>query len=206
MPQPPFPPQNPYDPYGRQSPGQPGQPGYGFPQQGGPVPSAANKKQNMIISGAVVGVLIVAAIIFFVMKGSGSNSGSGGGGGTSTNAGAQTQTQSCAAWKSEQVTMNNQNPNTESDMVSLLAHDLPAMEAISKNASAGTFKTDMSKVTSDFTALETYLQANPNIDTSASTPPAQFVTIDEAITTDTSSLDSLCGLPNPASSGNGSGI
>jgi hypothetical protein len=197
--QPPFPPQNPYDPYGQQ------QPGYGFPQQGGPVPSAAKKNQNMIISGAVVGVLIVAAVIFFVMKGSGSNSGSGGGG-TSTNAGAQTQTQSCAAWKSEQVTMNNQNPNTESDMVSVLAQDVPVMETISKNASAGTFKTDMSKVTSDFSALETYLQANPNIDTSTSTPPAQFVTIDEAINTDTSSLDSLCGLPNPAASGNGSGI
>jgi hypothetical protein len=207
MQQPPFPqqPQNPYDPYGQQ------QPGYGFPQQPG-APADPKKKQNMIISGAVVGVLVIAAVAFFALKGNGSNSGGGGGAGgtgTVTNAGSQTQTQSCASWKTEQDTMNNQNPNTESDMVALLAQDVPAMQAISTKAAAGSFKTDMSKVVGDFSELYTYLQANPNLDTSTSTPPAEFVTIDEAITTDTSALDSLCGLPDAGDStdsGSGSGF
>jgi hypothetical protein len=216
MQQPQFPQsQNPYDPYGQNDPfGQNDpygpyrqqQPGYGFPQQGPPA-SAAKQNQNMVISSAVVGVLVVAAIIFFAMKGNGSGSGSGGSG-TSTNAGSQTQTQSCAAWKSEQDTLNNQNPNTEADMISMLRQDVPAMETISSNAAAGSFKTAMSKVASDFSELETYLQANPNIDTSTSTPPAEFVSIDEAISTDTATLDSVCGLPDPANSTNsgGSGI
>lgn len=79
------------------------------------------------------------------------------------------------------------------------------MQAIVKSAASGSFKTDMAKVTTDFTDLQTYLQANPNLDTSSSTPPAEFVTIDEAITADLTTLDSLCGLPNPAISSN-SGI
>ena len=79
------------------------------------------------------------------------------------------------------------------------------MRAIAQSAGPGSFKTDMGKVTADFTTLESYLEANPNLDTSSSTPPAEFVAIDESITADISALDALCGLPNPASSG-GSGI
>ena len=193
--------QNPYDPYGQQ------QPGYGFPQQGGPGVPAAKKKQNMIISGAVVGVLVVAAIVFFAVKGNGSGSGSGGAGvtGTSTNAGARTQAQSCAAWKSEQDTLNSQDPTTESEVISMLAQDVPAMESISNNAAAGSFKTDMKKVTGDLALLQAYLQQNPNLNTSTSTPPAEVVSIDEAVTADTSALDSLCGLPNSSDSGGSSG-
>ena len=204
---------NPYDPYGQQ---QPPPPGYGYPPppppqqqqqpqpqqmwpyppqpqqypQPYPHPPAAKKNQNMIISGAVVAVLVIAAAVFLLAKGSG--------GSTNTT----TQAQSCAAWKAEQDTMNNQNPGNESDLISELGQDLPAMQAIVQNAGTSPFKPDMAKVTADFTQLQTYLQANPNLDPSSSTPPAAFVTIDESITADITTLDSLCGLPNPAASAN----
>ena len=205
-PQQPSTPQNPYGmpqgPYGDPNQGQ--FPGAGMPGQGGPggrppfgypQPGRAGgrKNQNMIISGAVVLVVIVAGVVFFATKGSGSGSHPG----TNVNAGSQTQVQSCAAWKSEQNTMNNQNPNTESQMVSILGQDVPQMQAIASGAKSGTFKTEMQKVAADFGSLETYLQQNPNIDTTSSTPPPAFVTIDEAILTDLTAVDTTCGLPLP---------
>ena len=221
--QPPQPitPQNPYGmpqaPYGDPAqgqypgPGMPGQQPYGYPQPG--QGNAGKKNQNMIISGAVVVVLIVASVIFFVAKGSGSGSHSGGSNasatGTSVSAGSGTQAQAagCAAWNSEEGTMNNQNPNSESDMVSMLGQDVPQMQTIAGDAQAGTFKTEMQKVAADFDSLETYLQANPNLDTSTSTPPAQFAAIDESILTDISSLNTTCGLPLPdATDTGGSGF
>ena len=214
-PQQPFTPQNPYGvpqgPYGDPSQGQfpggmpgglPGQLPFGQPPSGRP---GGRKNQNMIISGAVVLVVIVAGVIFFATKGSGSHPG---GTVTNVNANSQTQAQSCAAWKGEQTTMNNQNPNTEPQMVSILDQDVPQMQAIASGAQSGTFKTEMQKVATDFGSLETYLQQNPNIDTTSSTPPPAFVTIDEAILTDLTSVDTTCGLPLPdaTSTGGGSGF
>jgi hypothetical protein len=201
----PITPQNPYGqpqgPYGIPGqpqfpgagmPGIPGQPPFGYPQSGRP---GGRKRQNMIISGTVVLVLVVAVVIFLVAKGSG----------TSVNASSQTQAQSCAAWKGEQDTLNNQNPNTESQMVSMLAQDVPTMRTIATGAKSGTLKTEMQKVAGDFGSLETYFQQNPNIDVSSNTPPTQLVTIDEAILTDVSSVDATCGLPTPDATDTGGG-
>ena len=198
MPQQPITPQNPYGipqgPYGDPAQGQfpgtgmPGMPGgplpFGYPPQGR---SDADKRKNMIISGAVVLAVIIAAVILFAAKGSGSSS----------NSGTQAQAQSCAAWKSEQSTMNSQNPSTESQMLSVLGQDVPQMQKIANDAQSGTFKTEMQKVATDFGSLETYLRQNPNIDITTSTPPEGFVAIDEATLTDLTSVDSICGLPLP---------
>lgn len=173
------------------------QPGYGFPLQGEPAPPAAKKNQKVIIGGAVVVVLVVVGVVVIVMN---SVSGSSG---TSTNAARQAQTQSCAAWKAEAEAISNQNPNTEADLISTLDQDLSALRSISRNASASSFKTDMSKVVADYAEAVSFLRANPALG-STSTPPAQFFSINEAITKDESTLDSTCGLRTSAASG-GSG-
>lgn len=196
----PITPQNPY-----------GQP-YGFPQQS--APPAGNKNRSMVISGAVVLVLIVAGVVFFATKGSGSGSHSGGGGvnasstgGTSVVAngqsGTRTQAQSCAAVKSLRSTMDSQDPNSEADTISALAQDVPQMQTIADDAQSGTFKSQMEKVAADFNALESYMKANPGLDTSSETPPTQFVSIAESIDTDLSAVDTTCGISDDSDSGSG---
>lgn len=200
-------PQNPYgqpaDPYGQQpitpqnpygqpqgpyaQPGQPGQfgpqPGYGMPGQPGmPGQQSGGNRRSLIISGAVVVVIIAAAAIFFATKGS------GGGGGT------KTQAESCASWKSELSTMNNQNPDSASATVGVLNTDLPVMQGIENDAQSGTFKTQMTKVTADFGSFRSYLQANPNVDLSSDSMPAALQSIFEALNTDVSAVDSTCGI------------
>jgi len=209
MPMQPVTPQNPYGQpqgvYG--APGQfPQQPGYGYQQ---PAPPASKKNQNMIISGAVVLVVIVAGVVFFATKGSGSHSGSGGGNvsatGTSVSGqvGTRTQAQSCAAWKTEQSTMNSQDPESEADTITALEQDVPALQTIAGGAQAGALKTQMQKLASDFDSLEGYLKANPDIETSSETPPTQFVTIAESLDSDISAVDSTCGIPDDSASGSG---
>jgi hypothetical protein len=194
----PITPENPYGlpqgPYG--APGQ--QPPFGYPQPGRP---GLRKNKNMLISGAVVLVLVVAGLVFVLTKGSGSTPQPGG-----ANAGTQSLAKSCAAWTAEQTTLNNQNPNTEGQMVSMLGQDVPAMQAIAADAQSGAFKTQMQAVAADFGRLAAYLQQNPDIDTTSSTPPPQFVTIDNALLTDVGALDTTCGLANPDATGTGAGF
>ena len=217
---PPQQPQSPQNPYGQpQGPyGQPGQPGQ-FPGQPGQFPGQSGQypgqpgqfpgqqpygyqqpaagpgnggKKNMIIGGSVVLAIAVAAGVYFATKSSGTTGGSG----------TQTQAQSCASWKTEQTTVNNQNPNTASDMANMLGTDVPVMQDIANKATTGGFKTQMTKVTADFSSLRTYLQANPSIDVSGNTtPPQQLITLDEAVLTDVTTLDATCGLPAPDASG-----
>jgi hypothetical protein len=184
-------PQGPYGVPGQQLP-------FGYPQPGR---AGLRKNRNMMISGAVVLVLVVAGIIFVLSKGSGSTPQPGG-----VNAGTQSQAKSCAAWTAEQNTLNNQNPNTEGQMVSMLDQDVPAMQAIAADAQSGTFKTEMQAVADGFGKLETYLQQNPDIDTTSSTPPPQFVTIDDALLTNVEAVDSTCGLAMPDATGTGAGL
>jgi hypothetical protein len=199
-------PQNPYgqpaDPYGQQpitpqnpygqpqgpyaQPGQPGQygqqPGYGMPGQPGmPGQRPGGNRKSLIISGAVVVVIIAAAAIFFATKGSG-------GGGT------KTQAESCASWKSELSTMDNQNPDSVSATVGVLNTDVPVMQGIENNAQSGTFKTQMTKVTADFSSFRGYLQANPDTDLSSDTVPAALQSIFDALNTDVSAVDGTCGI------------
>jgi hypothetical protein len=195
--------------------GQPGQPGafpgqqqpYGQPpmqygQPGQPVGGNGGNKRGLVIGGAVLVLILVGGGIFLATKGSGSSGGVGGG------AKDQTQAQSCASWKSEQSTMNNQNPpDTAAGLVGVLSTDVPAMQSIADDASAGTFKTQMQKTATDFGSFKSYLAANPSVDLSgSSTPPTQLVTIIESVSSDISAIDSTCGVPVPTSSGGGSGF
>lgn len=200
FPQQPVTPQNPYG----QPPmpfGQPGQPGafpgqqpYGYPQPGQPGPGARGNRKGLFVGGAVLVVIIAAGGIFLAAKGSGT--------------GPKTQAESCAAWKNEQNTINNQNPTTASGIVSVLGADVPAMQSIADAAASGGFKTQMQKTATDFGAFKTYLVANPNVDLSGATqPPAQLTQIIESINSDITAVDGTCGLPTPdASSGSGSGL
>ncbi|HEX4791464.1 MAG TPA: hypothetical protein VH372_23580 [Actinospica sp.] len=135
----------------------------------------------MLVGIGVLVVIIAAAAIFFATKGSG-------GGGT------KTQAESCTSWKSELSTMGNQNPSSTAELISVLNADLPVMQGIENSAQSGTFKTQMTKAVTDFTAFRSYLQANPNVDTSSDNPPAQLQSLDDSLSTDVTTLDSTCGI------------
>jgi hypothetical protein len=207
-PQPPDPfgqqPVTPQNPYGQPQFGQPGQPGmpgqfpgqqpYGYPGQPGmpgPGGRGAGNRRNLIAGGAVLVVIIAAAAIFFAVKGS------GGGGGT------KTQAESCAAWKTESATLDSQDPQTEPQIISVLNTDVPVMQGIANDAQSGTFKTQMTKVAGDFDAFRSYLNANPNIDLTSDSPPAQLQTIFEATDADVKAADSTCGISDDDTSGSG---
>jgi hypothetical protein len=195
----------PQNPYGQPQFGQPGQPGApgqfpgqqpyagypGFPgqpgQPGAPGQGAGGRK-NMLIGVGVLVVIIAAAAIFFATKGS-----SGGG--------TKTQAESCTSWKSELTTMGNQDPNSTAQLISVLNTDLPSMQNIANDAQSGTFKTQMAKAVTDFTAFRSYLQANPNVDTSSDNPPAQLQSLDASLSTDVTTLDSTCGISDDSGDG-----
>ena len=223
--QPPQQPMTPQNPYGEPPMqfGQPGQPGqfgqpgafpgqqnpYGQPpmqfgQPGQPAGGNGGNKRGLFIGGGVLVLILVGGGIFLATNGSGSKGGATDG--VVSGAKNQTQAQSCTSWKSEQNTINNQNPpDTPAGLVGVLNTDVPAMQAIADDASAGTFKTQMQKTATDFGSFRSYLAANPNVDLSGDgTPPTQLVTIIEAVSGDVSAIDTTCGVPVPTSSGGGS--
>ena len=199
----PITPQNPYGqpqgPYGQpgQFPGQfPGQQPYGLPglpgQPGQPGRPGGNRK-NLFVGGAVLVVIIAAAAIFLATKGS------GGGGGT------KTQAESCASWKSEETTIDDQNPDTTSGAIGALNTDVPVIQGIANDAQSGTLKTQMTQTAGEFSSFRSYLQANPSTDLTSDSPPAQLEGIEEALQTDLDAVDSTCGISDD-SSGSGTGL
>ena len=93
--------------------------------------------------------------------------------------------------------MDAQNPNTESDMVSELDLDVPAMQSIADKAASGTVKTQMTKVAGDYSSMLSYLKANPNLTSSGS---SELGTLRENGLTDVTTLDGTCGIPAPNAS------
>lgn len=192
VPQQPVTPQNPYG----QPPmpfGQPGPP-YGFPVPGRPPPAGRGSPKGRFVGVVVLAVIVAASVIFLLAKGS--------------SGGAKTRAESCSSWKNEQDTINGQNPADEADAVNLLDTEVPVMQAIADSAAPGTFKTQMQKTATDFSAFKSYLLANPNVDLGSDVQrPARFVQIIGSTSADVSALDATCRLPVPgASGGTGSGL